>query len=68
LNFSGLGAYLRIKHTRLDKVNRGGDFLKYKKTDDRKASKMRAENEKRDKKIPDMYKRDDSPEQNGEDF
>jgi len=42
--------------------------LKFKKVDDRKSQKMRMENEKRAKKIPDMYKRDDSPEQNGEDF
>lgn len=42
--------------------------MKYKRADDNKAQKMRAEIERRDKKIPDMYKRDDSPEQNGEDF
>jgi hypothetical protein len=52
----------------MDKVNTGGDTLKYKKTDDRKARKMRAQNDKQAEKIPDMYKRDDSPEQNGEDF
>ncbi len=42
--------------------------MKYKKANDTKAAKRRAENEKTDRKIPDMYKRDDSPEQNGEDF
>jgi hypothetical protein len=52
----------------LDKVIHGGDLLKYKETRDLKTQKMRTENEKMNKKIPDMYKRDDSPEQNGEDF
>ena len=42
--------------------------MKYKKIDDRKSQKMRMQNEKRAEKIPDMYKIDDSPEQNGEDF
>lgn len=42
--------------------------MKYKNVQAAKAAKMREKTEKRDKKIPDMYKRDDSPEQNGEDF
>jgi hypothetical protein len=43
-------------------------LLKFNKVNDPKTAKRKAENEKIERKIPDMYKRDDSPEQNGEDF
>lgn len=41
--------------------------MKFKKIDDQKSGAAK-QREKWEKKIPDMYKRDDSPEQSGEDF
>lgn len=43
-------------------------LLKNDKANGSKAAKRKAKNERIDRKIPDMYKRDDSPKQNGEDF
>ncbi len=42
--------------------------MNFKKIDDRKTDKAKKEKEKWDKKIPRIYKRDESPEQHGEDF
>jgi hypothetical protein len=42
--------------------------LKRKRADGPRAAKIKEKNAKTDRKIPDMYKRDNSPEQNGEDF
>lgn len=39
--------------------------LRYKKAN---GAKRKAENERIERKVPDMFKRDESPKQNGEDF